>query len=141
MKANGSAETPEKFTIECQLGLIEYQTPDILNFPEGLYGYEEYHRYILFQHPKYLPFCWLISLDQPNLIFPVTDPRIVMANYQPGIKLTGDSEMLVVVTIGESFDKVTANLRAPIIFSLNKHEARQVILSETQFLLRHPIHA
>jgi flagellar assembly factor FliW len=139
MNANGSVEIKQKFTVECQLGLIEYQSGDIIHFPEGLYGYEEEHRYILFQHPKYLPFCWLISLDQPNLIFPVTDPQIVMANYHPDIKLPGDSQMLVVVTIGESLEKVTANLRAPIIFSLDKHEARQIILDETQYLLRHPI--
>ena len=133
-------EIHNKNVVECQFGCIEYDEEDILSFPDGLYGYDEYHRYLVYTQKEFLPFKWLICLDDPFLMFPVIDPTIVCPDYHPkfkGVKSTGS--LLAVVTMGNTMESVTMNLRAPILIFKKGSEAKQIILTDSQYPLRYRV--
>ncbi|MCD6115742.1 flagellar assembly protein FliW [bacterium] len=138
---NSKDESAEKKILKTRLGNVEYTDDDIVNFPEGLYGYEEYKRYIVFQHENYMPFSWLLSIDPPGLMFPIVDPKVIMDDYNPKInhgQSIGDI-LLVIVTIGSENNDVTANLRAPVLIDSKIREGRQVILTDSSYPLRYTI--
>ena len=129
-----------KQVVECPLGEIEYDEEDALFFPEGLYGYDQTHRYVIRSQKEYFPFEWLICLEEPTLIFPVIDPMVVISDYDPRVIDVESSDAIrVIVTMGSSVESVTANLRAPIIISREKHQAKQVILTDSLYPLRYPV--
>jgi flagellar assembly factor FliW len=129
-----------KLAVDCPFGRIEYEDKDILMIPEGLYGYDEYKRYIVLKMEEYLPFQWLVCVDDPELIFPVVDPRIVNPDYHPRITgMRSQDGLLVIVTMGQSKESITANLRAPIHVFHGQNRARQVILSDSHYPLRYHV--
>ncbi len=126
--------------LECPFGTIEYTEEDILCFDEGLFGYEDLSKYIVWNHPDYQPFQWLICLEKPDLMFPVIDPNKIVTDYDPRInhQETWDT-LLTIVSIGQTKEAVTANLRAPIIIQKAHKKARQVILTDSQYPLRYQV--
>ena len=129
-----------KQVVECPLGNIEYDEEGALFFPEGLYGYDQYNRFLIWSQEKFFPFEWLVCLEEPTLIFPVIDPMVVISDYNPrGIDGESSNTIRVIVTMGSSVETVTANLRAPIIISREKNQAKQVILTDSLYPLRYPV--
>ena len=62
-------------------GTIDVDEKKILEFPEGLVGFEEYKKYALLQS-EYDPFLWLQSVDRQNLAFLLVDPFVICTNYE-----------------------------------------------------------
>lgn len=130
----------EKLLIECPFGQIEYTEEDVLSFPDGLYGYDQHREFLVWNEKKFIPFQWLISLENPELMFPVVDPKLICPDYDPNHRHTFEWDtMLVVVTMGDSVESVTANLRAPILLSTGKNVAKQVILTDTNYPLQYRV--
>ncbi len=126
--------------LDNQIGKIEYTDDSVYNFPEGLYGYKEYKDYVMWGGEKYRPFKLLISVDDPNLFFPLINPKILIPDYKPKIKDIRDWEfMYTIVTIGSSQEDVTVNMRAPILLSRKDRWGKQVILTDSNYLIRHKI--
>jgi len=129
-----------KQKIECQFGPIEYSDEDTVCFSEGLFGFAQYHRFLLWDNAEYFPFRWLISLENPNLIFPVIDPRLACPDYDPRANSkTASDTLLAIVTIGESKESVTMNLRAPILLDDTNRSGKQIILTDTDYPLRYKV--
>ncbi len=130
----------EKQVLDCPFGQIEYSEEDILSFPDGLYGYDQHSQFLVWREKKFLPFQWLVSIDDPELMFPVIDPKLISPDYDPNHRHTLDWDaMLVVVTMGENIESVTANLRAPILLSTETRIAKQVILTDTNYSLQYRV--
>ena len=55
------------------MGTVNVDESQIVSFPNGLYGFEEYHKYAIIE-AEYKPFYWLQSLDEQNLAFIIVDP-------------------------------------------------------------------
>ena len=121
----------------CPFGTIKYDASDVLCFDEGLYGYEEYSEFIVWNQQEYQPFQWLISLQNPDLMFPVVDPGNFVRDYQPSISEPESWDtLLTIVSIGETRESVTANLRAPILVQRESQKAKQIILTDSKYPLR-----
>ena len=134
----GTAECKQK--LECQFGPIEFDDEETVDFSGGLFGFTQYHRFLLWDHAHYFPFRWLISVENPNLIFPVIDPRLALPDYDP--RINSDNEwdtILAIVTIGESKETVTMNLRAPLLLDDTRRSGKQIILTDTDYSLRYNI--
>lgn len=139
------AETPFekvacKHILECQFGEIEYGNDDIISFPEGLFGFEKYTQYLVWQDEEYFPFRWLICVENPQLLFPVIDPRVVYPDYDPRVNGGGvwDS-ILSIVVIGDSMESVTLNLRAPVLIDRERQRGKQIILTDSHYPLRYRV--
>jgi flagellar assembly factor FliW len=127
------------------------QTPEsaVLAFPEGVPGFEQHRRFALIDDTRMAPFCWLQSLHDPLVGFLVIEAGLLIADYEfdisdPDVGLLGlddaaDARVLSIVVVPENIRAMTANLQAPLILNPAKRIAKQVILTDEHFPLRHPV--
>lgn len=131
--------------------VIEVDEKDILTFPEGLVGFEEYKRYGLYSVADEEPFFRLQYLKAEEVGFVVIDPLLVMPDYDfevdndtielLGIERPESLQLFAIVTVHSDFHRMTANLLAPILVNRDTSLARQVVLQDTPYTTRHPIFA
>jgi flagellar assembly factor FliW len=131
------------------LGPIDYDESLVVVFPEGLIGLEEDTRFIILNKDEYLPFKWLLSIDNPALALPILEPHSFMPDYKVslaedslksiGLKSIERADIFTIVTVGTSILDTTANLRGPIIINKVNRLGKQVILSNSSYSLRHKI--
>lgn len=81
---------------------------------------------------------------------PVIDPLIVMPDYNPRIEddLLGplgnvteeNTLVLVTITVPHEIEKMTVNLKAPIIINGENRKATQMIIEDDKYLVKFPIY-
>jgi flagellar assembly factor FliW len=127
-------------------GKIQIESEQILEFPEGLLGFENYRKFALIEESDESPFKWLQSLDEQSLAFIVIQPEIFLEDYKPlvpddelkeiGLEDTKDAIRFVIVTIPQSNPQdMTANLQGPILINRKNRQAKQFISRDD----RHPV--
>lgn len=130
------------------LGTVHVEEKQIINFVNGLYGFEEYHRFAIIE-AEYQPFFWLQSLDESNLAFIIVDPFLIVNDYELdiddnalseiGIDSPEDVVLFAIITIPADGSAVTANLQGPIVINRKNNIALQVILSDSKWTTKHNI--
>lgn len=119
-----------------------------LIFPEGLYGFEEYKDFLLFES-EYEPFFWLKSKENNSLAFLVVDPFIICTEYELdvddkmlskiGVTSPADVFVLSIVTVPSDGSPVTANLQGPLIVNKLNNKCMQIVLSDPTWGTKHDI--
>ncbi len=135
-----------------KFGEIEIDENKTLSMPEGLPGFSGFERFVLLEDPKTAPFCWLQSLEEPNLALVMMSPFLFKPDYEIDLKgfiasrgwknvETKDLVVYVVINItkGEGVNKITANLIGPIVINLKNNEAIQVVISNSNYSHRHNV--
>ena len=117
--------------------------------PAGVIGFPELKEFVLIDHDKNSPFKWLQSLTDGAVAFVVMNPLLFKPDYVVevgGIELSDleiekeeDAIVSVILTMPSDPKKITANLKAPLIFNLNNRKGKQIILSNSDFSTRHNI--
>jgi flagellar assembly factor FliW len=123
----------------------------IMTFPDGMPGFERHQRFALLQDAKLAPFFWLQSLHDPLVGFLVITPGLLVSDYEfdiadPDVEMLelsdpAEARVLTILVVPEDVRSMTANLQAPIIINPVKRIAKQVILTDERFPLRHPVFA
>jgi len=140
MASHSDVPATDQQVLESQFGPVAYAPSELITFAEGLFGYEDQRAFLLYDHPQYRPFGWLISVENPDLMFPLGPVDQVLTGYEPKVPGRNEDDLLfVIVTIGKEEGGVTANLRAPVLISKNSRSGRQVILTDSHYPLRHPM--
>ena len=127
-------------------GEIELDDDKVLEFPNGIIGFEEHKRYAIMydeDNDNETRISWLQSLDEPLLALPIIDPLAIVPEYAPMIedellKALGnpaDEELLffLVLTVPSDMTKVTANMKAPIIIHAETKKGIQLIVENTDY--------
>ena len=138
----------EMITIENrQFGTLTIDPDKIITFPEGILGFEDLKRYTIQVFEEYEPFHWLISLDDPEVLFPIISPKLVKEDYDPevhtaDITLMGeyaeaDLLLYLIATIGSGEDKVTANLKGPVFINQARAIGQQVVLESDEYPMKY----
>lgn len=135
-----------------KFGEIEIDENKALSMPEGLPGFSGFERFVLLEDPKTAPFCWLQSLEEPNLALAMMDPFLFKPDYKMDLEGfiaskgwddvdTKDLLVYVVINIskGENGNKITANLIGPIIINLKNNEAIQAVISNSSYSHQHKV--
>ena len=132
-----------------RFGKITVNDDAIIHFEEGLPGFSKLRSFFLLESNDNQLFLWLQSLDDPRIAFPVIEPQLSSPSYKVPIsekELIQLEEtdlkrikVLCIVTIPENPCDMTANLRAPILISLDHHKAVQVISPDSTYPVKHPI--
>ena len=130
-----------------RFGELELEESEIITFPQGILGFEAVKRYILLGDTQ--PFGFLQAVDDPDLTFVVIDPRAIVQDYRAevpgaeveeiGIKEQDETVALAIVTIPDDPQKMTANLQAPILINCSNRQAKQLVLGDGGYDLRHPV--
>ncbi len=132
-----------------RFGRVEFQTEDVLTFPEGLLGFADLRKFVLLDDPSDEIFAWLQSCEALDIAFPVLEPEL----FSEAFKITlskNDLELMqmktleraryfCIVTIPDDPTQMTANLKAPIIVNRDARIARQCVLQDNNLAIREPI--
>lgn len=121
----------------------------ILDFPEGLPGFEGHRAFALIEEAEHQPFAWLQSLDDAAVRFILVDPQLILADYAAdlpeadveALRLARPEEarLYAILTIREDPATLTANLKAPVVINMPARRGRQVILADERYSLRQPV--
>ena len=102
-----------------QFGKITINKENIFVLPNGLLGFEELKQFILISDEETEPFKWLISVEDPNIGFPIISPFYIDFDYNIGKDIDLEyNALFVVVTLQDENKNISANLKAPIILNL-----------------------
>ncbi|MFZ0389607.1 MAG: flagellar assembly protein FliW [Calditrichia bacterium] len=131
-----------------QFGELEIPENYVINFPSGIIGFEDCKQFVVIDDEDYEPFRWLISLDRKEFGFPVLNPFSLIPDYQKEfperlMKLIksqkGGLEVFNVVTLKGEEQKMTLNLKGPIIIDYQKREGKQIILTSDDLSVSYPL--
>lgn len=142
------------FTVATRFGALPGRWDAVFEMPQGPLGFAKHCRFALLQipNPKLDQFRLMQSLEDTELSFivmpgkpeegPIAVADLVDASEAAGMSI-GDLTLLVIVTVRSLGDGVelTANLRAPVLLDHKRHVARQVVLGNTAYAIRHPLGA
>lgn len=132
-------------------GEVEVDENKIILFSQGIIGFPELKRFMLIHDSESNGnIRWLQSIEEPAFAMPVIDPLHIMPEYNPNIEdellkplgTLDENNMLVLVTITvpKDIEKMSVNLRAPIIICGDNYKACQVITDDEQYVVKYPIY-
>ena len=135
-------------------GTIDIEDGKIIDFPNGIIGFEDYHKFALIfdsEKESSASIMWLQSLDEPELAFPVVDPMHIHADYNPvvedewlepigGICKPEDVFVLVILTVPSDLTAMTANLKAPVIINTDTRKGSQIIVNNEDYSVRYNVY-
>jgi flagellar assembly factor FliW len=128
-----------------RFGPLEVDGDRIITFRDGLLGFPHLRRYALIQTSSDPVFFLLQSLDDPDIVFVVCDPRAFVPDYQVPIR-HDDLELLqlqnlqdcqVLIVVNKVGDRLTGNLLGPLVIGAGSLLGKQFVLSEKQYRTRH----
>ncbi len=148
-----AAETaPRTLVVESRFGTLTIGEKSILVMPQGLLGFGDYHDFALAELPegKYPQFRVLQCLSDQNLAFLVAplsaeNSAIDQADVEEACAATGialaDLALLLIVTVrrDETGAHVSVNLRAPVFVDTRNHVARQYVMPNSKYPVRHSL--
>lgn len=131
-------------------GEIEIDEEMIIDFPQGILGFENVKRYIIINNPdEENPFQWLQSVDNPELVFIVINPFLVELDYDiilpesaiEKLRIEDEKDIAIhtIVVIPEKLEEMTTNLSGPIIINIKEKLGKQIILDDNRYGTKHYI--
>ena len=130
-----------------RFGQLTIDESEVIRIPQGVLGFPEVTRYCLVDPGDDTLVLWLQSLDKPEVAFPVLEPKIFKLDYI--VKLSGaelrelkldridQSAVFSILTIPGDISQMTANLKAPLVINLKDRVAKQVVLQENEYGVKH----
>ena len=144
-----SGAKSEIITLKTSHGTIAVEKKNLINFPEGMYGFEEYCDFAFFDIKGCKPFRSMLSVQEGGPDFVIVEPGLIFNDYNPLDALNSLDEIglgdplelviLAIVTIAENPEDITVNLRGPIFFNLTNRQAQQIILPDETYSTKTPI--
>lgn len=127
---------------------VEIAAEEIWHFAKGLPGFEDEQYFTLLPIGEDAEFQVLQSTATAEVAFIVANPYKLVTDYdfklddaaveQLEIEKPEDVAVLNIVSLKEPFAQSTINLQAPIIFQTKNKKAKQVILNDRRFAIKHP---
>lgn len=121
-----------------QLGSVDVEETSVVEFPGGLIGFPDHHRFAMVAADDGGFYTWLQAVDEPSLAFLAVVPAPFFPDFAPtvrtedceaiGLTDPDDAQLLCLVTVTD--DAVTANLLGPIVLNVRTRLARQVVLND-----------
>ena len=131
------------------LGELEIESSQILHFDHGIPGFEGEKEFVLLPIEDNDAFHVLQSVTTAELAFIVTNPYEITTNYSFEIDeaiahslLINDPQevaVLSIVSLKDTIEQSTINLKAPIVWNTTNNKAKQVILNNDNYAIRHLI--
>ena len=130
-------------------GQVDLDENKILNFEEGIFGFEDYKRWTILydvEEDEKSTVNWLQSLDEAAVAIPIINPFTIVADYNPTVNddyldALGDfkDEDLIVMntlTVPSDVKQTTCNLRAPFIINSKNNKGVQVVVEGDEYPIK-----
>jgi flagellar assembly factor FliW len=123
-----------------RFGTIQAETDDIFLFPNGLIGLEDFRRWVLLADAENDAVGWLQSTSHPDVAVAVVSPRRFVQEYSVRIprgelarlQLDESDRAFVLSLVSQNQHGLTLNLKAPLLFNLDRRLACQLVTSDDQ---------
>jgi flagellar assembly factor FliW len=129
-----------------RFGTIETDPSEIIEFSDGLLGFDLFKRYVILNTQENSPFRWLQSLDEGSLAFIIIEPLQFMFAYDleisdadvKALDIQNPEEVILysIVTIPDKAQEMTANLQGPVVINAKNRKGRQVISTNPNHLVK-----
>lgn len=135
-------------------GTVDIDDNKVISFPNGLFGFSEYKKfaiiYELTEDGEIPIINWLQSLEDKDVALPIMNPISIIPNYNPTIedeliKPLGECNetniiFYTVVNAHKEVEKLTTNLKAPIIINMDRFTGVQVMAENDDYTIRFNIY-
>ena len=130
-------------------GEIEIDKDEIINFPNGIYAFEDCKEFVIFEKDNYMQ-QWLQYVGEPDPRFIIFKPQDLVSDYNPQIPnwvkeqlQAQDDEvsLFLIAVIPPDIRNMTVNLKSPIVINFKKRLAIQVILEDQNYSVRERVFA
>jgi flagellar assembly factor FliW len=146
------SETPSTLVVESRFGTLSISDNAKLTMPQGLLGFGDYRDFALAELPdgKYPQFRVLQCLSDQNLAFLVAplsagNTAIDSGDIEDACRGLGmafeDLALMLIVTVrrDDAGTHVSVNLRAPVFVDTRNHVARQYVMPNSKYPVRHSL--
>ncbi len=129
-------------------GTVDYEQQDIINFPDGLYGFDDEKQFLLlpFEGSDATLLCFQ-SVSTPALAFVAMNPFSLNPSYTPilapeelekmGVTRSEDVCYYVMCVVRDPVSTSTVNLKCPVVVNDITQTGMQVILETKEYNMRH----
>ena len=131
-----------------RFGEMDIDEAKIITFTEPIFGFPDSKKFVLLDNTNSL-FKWLQSTEKKDLAFVMMDPLQIMENYEVSVSSEVIKDLnlssidkavvLCIVNIANECASVTANLVGPVILNPDKMLAKQVVMLNSPYGLKHSI--
>lgn len=129
-------------------GKIEVDKEHVNTFDEGIFGFSEYHKFTIIHENDI--FCWLQSIEDKDIVLPMICTPLVFPDYAPEVNdemilRIGDLKeedllLYTIIVVPTDIEKMTTNLKAPIIINTKTKKGIQVILDSDKYEIKHNLY-
>ena len=125
----------------------EYSKDTVINFENGIAGFEEYRKFIVFPFEEDNDAVFYLKsedIDGPGFV--IMNPFYLVPDYKPALtaeqikelRLTEKSQVayFVIAVVNENMDDSTVNMRCPVVVNVDEKIGRQVILDAENYGFR-----
>jgi flagellar assembly factor FliW len=134
-----------------RFGEIDVPDEKLIAFPEGMIGFRDTTRFVIFDCTEDGIFKWLQSCDRPEIAFVICEARWIVPQYQIMIgekertllqlKKPEDGAVCLILMIPGNPREATANLLGPIVMNAESRIGLQLVLVNPDYNARHRIFA
>jgi flagellar assembly factor FliW len=129
-----------------RFGQLTVGNDEIIRIPHGIMGFPESTEFCLVDPGDETLILWLQSLQNPEIAFPMLEPKIFRPEYAARLSAAelrelkleniNQSAVFSILTIPGDVTQMTANLKAPLVINLKEQIARQVVLQENEYTIK-----
>ncbi len=130
-------------------GKLTVEQDDIIIYTRGMYGFEQYKKYVILKDNPEDDIMYLQSIEKDDLSFVIIDPYSIIPSYEPKISDEDIIELkvldknhlkfLVIAIIKEKIEDSVVNLKSPIAINPDLKIAKQIIVENLEYPLKYPV--
>lgn len=130
-----------------RLGRIEVPDTKVISMARPILGFERLTDFCLVEVEAIAPFLWLHSVEDPAVAFLVVNPLVFFPDYRIEINSQEIAELeagrvdmietYVIATVPTEYQKMSVNLQGPILVNSANNLAKQLVLVNSNYKVRH----
>ncbi|MDD4050702.1 MAG: flagellar assembly protein FliW [candidate division Zixibacteria bacterium] len=130
-----------------RFGELEVPENLVIRMTKPVLGFEQLKRYVIVETPDFEPFKWFQSVDDPQVAFVIVNPLLFFPDYTIEVNPREIDELRVdnvrdintyaIVTIPQEYTRMTANLQGPILVNTRTNLAKQLVLVNSTYRIKH----
>lgn len=131
-------------------GKFLYEEKDIVTFEKSIPGFENLRKFII-KEVEDSGFYILQSLEKAELGFVLISPFSIDKNYEiklneeviKALEINDENQVVLysIVTLNSNIEKITANLKAPIVINNKTNKGEQYITENNKYNIREKVYS